>query len=149
MNTKRQTFNKTINATPEKVWEILWEDESYRKWTSIFSEGSFAETDWKVGGKARFLTPDGMGMISKIKANNPFKFMSIEHLGIIENGQENTQSPEAKKWSGAMENYTLKKTEEGKTEIMIEMDIIDSYKNFFLETWPKALQKVKELAEKQ
>ena len=40
------------------------------------------------------------------------------------------------------------KTINGKTELIVDMDITDDYKDYFEKTWPKALTKVKELAEK-
>ena len=48
---ERKEFTIDINAPREKVWDVLWQDDSYRKWTSVFSEGSHAETDWKKGSK--------------------------------------------------------------------------------------------------
>ena len=45
-----------------------------------------------------------------------------------------------------MENYTLKNVN-GKTELNVDMDIAEQYKDYFITTWPKALEKVKELAE--
>ena len=54
---KKLQFSIEINAPKEKVWDTLWQDENYRKWTSVFIEGSFAESDWKEGGKIHFLTP--------------------------------------------------------------------------------------------
>ena len=44
---KKLQFSIEINAPKEKVWDTLWQDENYRKWTSVFMEGSFAESDWK------------------------------------------------------------------------------------------------------
>ena len=38
-------FSININAPKEKVRKVLWDDSSYREWTSAFSEGSYAETD--------------------------------------------------------------------------------------------------------
>ncbi|MGQ0827138.1 MAG: hypothetical protein ACT4ON_01960 [Bacteroidota bacterium] len=38
-------FTIDIKASREKVWKTLWEDTSYRKWTSAFSEGSYAVSD--------------------------------------------------------------------------------------------------------
>lgn len=143
---EKQRFNITINAPKEKVWKVLWNDATYRKWTSVFNEGSYAETDWKEGSKVLFLSPSGEGMVSTIAANRPNEFMSIKHLGTVKDGVEDLDSEETRKWSGAMENYTLK-TVNGKTELTVEMDITQEYKDFFLETWPKALEKVKELAE--
>ena len=53
---KNMNFDISINAPREKVWEVLWDDASYRKWTSAFSEGSYAVTDnWKKGSKILFL----------------------------------------------------------------------------------------------
>jgi uncharacterized protein YndB with AHSA1/START domain len=28
-------FSKSINAPLEKVWEVLWIDDLYKKWTSV------------------------------------------------------------------------------------------------------------------
>ena len=57
---EKVTFNIAIDAPREKVWETLWNDSSYREWTSVFSEGSKVETDWQIGGKVLFL--DGQGV---------------------------------------------------------------------------------------
>lgn len=29
-------FNTEIKASKEKIWKVLWDDETYRKWTSAF-----------------------------------------------------------------------------------------------------------------
>ena len=44
---EKQTFKITIDAPREKVWDVLWSDDTYREWTSVFSPGSRAETDWR------------------------------------------------------------------------------------------------------
>ena len=139
---EKQTFNIRINATPEKVWNVLWEDASYRKWTAAFAEGSHAVTDWKKGSKVLFLDGKGMGMFSTIADNVPNRFMSFKHLGEVKDGQEMPASD----WAGAMENYTLNKVN-GHTELVVEMDINDEFKDYFTNTFPKALNRVKELAE--
>ena len=145
---ERKEFEIKIDAPKEKIWNVLWNDETYRQWTAPFSEGSYAETDWKEGSKVRFLGPDGNGMVSMIKKSIPKTYMSIEHLGFLINDVEDTQSDDAKKWQGALENYTLKNTE-GKTDLLIETDIAEEYLEMFEGAWPKALQKVKELSEKK
>jgi hypothetical protein len=143
----KQQFKTTINAPREKVWDILWDDATYRQWTSAFSEGSRAETDWKKGSKVLFLDGTGQGMAATIADNKPNEFMSIKHLGVVKDGVEDYDSPEVKAWAGALENYTLK-TVNGKTELIIDMDITEDYAEMFAQMWPKALDKVKELAEK-
>ena len=62
----KQEFKVSINAPREKVWEVLWNDATYPAWTSAFSEGSHAVTDWKKGSKILFLDGKGSGMVSTI-----------------------------------------------------------------------------------
>lgn len=140
-------FAISINAPKEKVWNVLWDDSSYRKWTSVFSEGSYAVTDnWKENSKVLFLDGKGSGMVSKVAVNKPNEYMSFKHLGEVKDGVEDTSSEKVKGWSGAMENYTLKE-EGGKTELKVEMDITEDFKDFFMQTLPKALDQVKTLSE--
>jgi len=143
---ERKSFSISVNASREKIWDILWSDSSYRQWTSVFAEGSRAETDWKKGSKVLFHDGKGDGMVSTIIENIPNEFMSIKHLGEVKKGIEDTTSEKVKQWAGAMENYTLKEIN-GKTELNVDMDIAEEYKDYFLTTWPKALEKIKELAE--
>lgn len=144
---EKMKFNISINAPKEKVWDILWSDASYRKWTSAFMEGSHAVTDnWKEGSKVLFIGPNGNGMVSTVAANKPNEFMSFKHLGEVKDGVEDTTSDKVKGWAGVMENYTLKGTN-GKTELQVEMDISEDFKDYFVRTWPIALDKVKEAAE--
>jgi hypothetical protein len=109
------------------------------------------QTDWKKGSKALFLDSSNRGMVSKIAENVPNEFMSIEHLGMYDNGVEDYESEQVKNWAGAKENYTLTDLG-GKTDLHIFMEMDESEENkqmieMFGEMWPKALAKVKELAE--
>ena len=144
---KRKEFNVTINASKEKVWNVLWKDETYRQWTAPFSEGSYAKTDWQEGSKVHFLGPNGDGMVARISERRDYEYMGIEHLGMVENGVEDTESEKVQSWKGAEENYTLT-TANDQTELMVETDIAEEYLDEFQKSWPQALQKVKELSEK-
>jgi hypothetical protein len=143
---EKQEFKIAIDAPREKVWKVLWTDDSYRAWTAPFSEGSHAVTDWKKGSKVLFLDGKGAGMVSTIDESIPNQYMSFKHLGVVKDGIEDTDSAEVKGWAGAHENYTLNDLQ-GKTELVVDMDINDEFKDYFSATFPKALQKVKELAE--
>jgi len=143
---KRSDFTIKINAPREKVWEVLWNDSTYREWTKVFSEGSRAVSDWKEGSKVQFLSETGEGMFSKIAKKVPNEFMSFTHLGVMKDGKELPIDKETEKWSGAQENYTLKEAG-GLTELKVELDTVDDYQEYFNETFPKALAKVKDLAE--
>lgn len=144
---ERLNYSVSINAPREKVWKVLFEDATYREWTSFFGEGSYAETDnWKEGSKVRFLAANGEGMSSMVAANRPNEYMSFKHLGMIKDGVEDTESEEVKKWAGAQENYTLEDSN-GSTNLKVEMDINHEHVEYFDKTWPKALDKIKTLAE--
>jgi uncharacterized protein YndB with AHSA1/START domain len=144
----KKQFKTTIDAPKEKVWNTLWQIDSYKNWTSAFSAESNVKTDnWKKGSKVMFLDGKGEGMVSEVAENIPNEFMSFHHLGMYKDGQEVKDPAETEKWGDALENYTLK-TVGGKTELVVDMDISDEYVDYFNKTWPVALDKVKELAEK-
>lgn len=142
----KQRFSIIIDATAEKIWEVLWNKDTYPIWTKPFSENSTAVTDWKKGSKILFLDGNDRGMVSVVAENIPNQFMSIEHLGVYKDGVEDYDSEEVQQWKGAHENYTLKDSG-GKTELQIDMDINEQYQAMFEDIWPKALEEVKKLAE--
>jgi len=147
---ERLNFSIEINAPRKKVWKTMLDDDSYRIWTEVFMPGSYYVGDWTTGSKILFLAPDKTGaiagMVSRIRENRKYEFISIEHLGLVESGKEDTSSPAVKEWAGAQENYTFEERN-GTTRLLVELDLEDKYKEMFQDTWPKALQKLKQLAE--
>ncbi len=147
---ERLHFSVVIDAPKEKVWNTMLEDETYRIWTEEFCPGSHYVGDWNEGSKILFLGPgengEMGGMVSRIKENRPFEYLSIEHIGCVQDGKEDTSSEEVKNWAGAHENYTFRDLG-GRTEVLVEMDSVEEYREMFEKTWPKALEKLKETAE--
>lgn len=148
---QKHHFLIVINAPKERVWHTMLDDKTYREWTTPFNPGSYYKGDWNKGSKILFMgpNPDGSGeggMVSRIADNKPYEFISIEHLGILKNGVEDTTSEEVKKWIPAFENYTLKENN-GSTELLVDIDLEESIVEEFSKMWPEALQKLKELAE--
>lgn len=145
---KKLHFETTIKASREKVWNVLWDDATYRQWTSPFSEGSYAVSDWKEGSRIQFLSPSGDGMYAQIEKLVPWEFMSFRHLGEVKNGQEQPwhHHEQTEDWNGAHENYTLT-DEDGNTRLVVELNSTDEFVEYFSEVFPKALAKVKEIAE--
>jgi len=139
-------FSTSIKAPREKVWATLWDDAGYRKWTSAFTEGSYAKTDWKEGSKVLFLDGKGNGMVSKIETSRPNEYMSVKHLGEVKNGTEDVDSEAVKAWAGARENYTLTEVD-GTTTLKVDTDITEDFKEYMEKTWPKALEQLKDLCE--
>lgn len=140
-NMETVNFSIDIKAEPGKVWQALWDDANYRRWTSVFAEGSSAESDWKEGSKVRFIGPNGDGMHGVIETMDPNRTMIFRHLGELKEGQEIESS-----WAGAREAYFLSETPDG-TRLNIEMDTQEEYKEYFETKYPDALQQVKAIAE--
>jgi uncharacterized protein YndB with AHSA1/START domain len=145
-------FSIFINAPREKVWNTMLEDQTYREWTKAFDPSSHFKGSWEEGSKILFVGSDENGagengMVSRIKENRLHEYVSIEHLGILKDGVEDTTSEEATKWAPAYENYTFIE-KDGGTELRIDADIDDQYKEMFEGMWPKALENLKEIAER-
>lgn len=143
-------FSITIHAPKEKVWDTMLGDATYREWTAEFHEGSHFIGDWSKGSKMLFLGPEEnggtAGMVSTIKENRQYEFMSIEHMGFVANGKEDTTSDAVKGWKGAHENYTFTQIGEA-TKVQVDIDVADEFKEMFEGMWPKALKKLKEICE--
>lgn len=151
-NMKKFKASIFINAPKEKVWDTMLGKETYVEWTKPFNITSRFEGDWIEGSKILFLGTDENGnneggMVSRIAKNVPYEYLSIEHIGIIENGIEDTTSEKAKLWTPAFENYRLSDKDSG-TEVTIEQDLDEQYVEMFEEMWGKALIQLKELSEK-
>ncbi len=147
MSKKQLSLSIDINASKEKVWDVLLQDETYRKWTSVFCEGSYAEGSWNEGSKILFKTPQGDGMVSRIILNRPSEIISMEHYGILKNNIEDYESEDVKKWANSKETYKLESNGANKTKLTIEVEIADEHYAWFKETWLKGLDIVKELSE--
>ena len=143
-------FSIVIDAPISKVWDTMLEDKTYRIWTEEFTPGSHYVGNWNQGSKILFLGPsnDGKlaGMVSRIKENKFHKYISIEHLGEVYDGVEDTTSDRVKVSAGALENYTFN-NKDGKTELVVDLDINEEFVEMFEGIWPKALQKLKSLCE--
>ncbi len=142
-------FSILIDAPREKVWETMLGDATYRLWTTAFAPGSHYVGDWSEGSKILFLGPGEkgvMGMVSRIAESRRPERVSIEHLGIVQDGKEDTSPEAVKGWAGAHEDYTFKE-QGGATELLVDTDTTEEYKAMFEETWPRALKILKELAE--
>ena len=127
--------------------------ETYKEWTGAFHAGSTYEGRWDKGSKIKFVAEDDgklSGMFSQIVENIPYEYVSIEHLGEIIDGKENTISEGAKQWIGSHENYRFTE-KEGTTTLDVELiggNVSDEMTKMFDGMWPQALQKLKEICER-
>lgn len=142
MSMEKSSFEIEISASREAVWAALWNDHNYREWTSAFIDGSYAESDWMQGSEIRFLSPKNSGMLSRIIKKDDNVAMVFEHEKEILNG-ELREIP----WKGAQESYFLF-DKNGGTLLRCTLDVSAEFKDYFSTVFPLALQKVKEIAER-
>ena len=143
-------FEIIINANVEMVFNVMIDDKHYREWTAEFNPTSHFVGSWEKGAKIVFIgyDQDGNegGMIGRIKENIPNQFLSIEYLGIVQNGREITSGADIEGWAGCNENYTFTENSSG-TLLAVDLDSNQEFMSYFIETWPKALNKLKAICE--
>lgn len=139
-------FSKHIDAAPEKVWEQLWNKDSYTVWTTPFMEGSYLEGDLEQGGKVRFLAPGGSGMYSIVQKMVPGQTMVFCHQGNIKDNMEQPQDETTKKWAGAIESYELQPNGSG-TTVNVKVDVTGDFKDYLNSKFPEALNELKRISE--
>ena len=144
--TRRIQFSIDIAAPVATVFRWMLDDAGYRDWTTPFAEGSHFVGRWQSGEQIRFMSPSGDGMLSEIAELRPDAFVSIRHLGTIQQGVVDTQSAAVRAWTPAYENYHFHATPAG-TRLVVEQDATPEFEAYLREAWPKALQRLNALCE--
>lgn len=140
-------FSIGIKTEKNKIWKALWNDNSYRRWASIFFEGSYIVVyNWEEGSTVLFLGPDQSGIYSLIEKHIPNEIIRFKHIGTVSKGKEQPINDETKLWSGAHETYKLSEVEKTIT-LSVEIDVLNEHLDFMNTKMPKALEKIKFLAE--
>lgn len=150
---KKITFTAQIKAPAQKVYEAMLglnDITTYEQWTAEFNPTSTYEGNWTKGEKMYFVGTDENGkrggMISEIAENIPAEFVSIKHIGMLDDETEITTGEHVESWAGSLENYAFQE-HDGITTVTVEMDIAEDYVDYFNGTWPKALNTLKKIAE--
>ena len=125
---KTLQLTKEIDATAQKVWNVLWNPDNYSKWTSAIHPddpaGSTMQTDWQVGGKTLFLDSSRNGMVATIQSiDEPYELV-FEHRGEMAGGREDPRSERVKTWAGLLEEYYLTE-HNGITTLRVSVEIPD------------------------
>lgn len=142
---KTLEFNIDIAATAEAVWLGLWDDATYRRWTSAFGAESHAVSDWKEGSPIQFLGDQDSGMYAIIERIVPNVQMTFRHKGEIKAGKVEFATPESG-WGDAEESYFLTPNGSG-THLRVTLDSKEEWSGFMEEQFPKALAILKDIAE--
>ncbi|MES2779921.1 MAG: SRPBCC domain-containing protein [Bacteroidota bacterium] len=146
-------FTVNINAPAGKVYDCMLgisNKSTYEQWTFFFNATSTYEGSWDKGSKMLFIGVDDKGekggMVSRIAENIPNKFVSIQHYGLVQGNKEITEGPEVEKWANGFENYTFEENN-GVTTVTVDLDTTEDFLDYMNETYPKALDKLKEICE--
>ena len=151
---KKLQFKVNINAPVTRIYDFMLGTNSkstYEQLTSMFNLTSTYEGSWKKGNKILFFGVDEKGekggMVSRIAENIPNQFVSIQHYGLLNAGKEITEGPEVEKWASGFENYTFEENN-GTTTVTVDLDTAEDIVDYMNETYPRALDRLKELCEK-
>ena len=146
---KTLNYSVKINASKEKVWNVLIGKETYKKWEKAFSPESQYDGEWKQDNHMNFFDPNMGGTKALLKiVDHPNKILA-KHIAVLsKDGVEDKVSEVAKKWIGAEEEYTFYETD-GVTELKIEIKTHEDFAQMFDEGWDKALKLLKDLCEKK
>ena len=135
-------FSVEINATKEKVWDTLWQDETFRQWAGIIDPGTHLVGDLKEGNEVQFISGNGYGVTSLVQKLVPGEFLLLKHRADTQDGGKQRED----EWTGGKESYSL--TEKNSTTTLTAVfDVPPELEEYFKGTYPKALQRVKILAE--
>ena len=139
---KTQTIDQQIkiHAPAKKVWQVLWDNDSYRKWAAAFMDGSHYSGDLKQGGRIRFLDPNNNGMESEVASLTENREITFHHLYELEAGKEGESLGKLR------EQYTLEE-QNGVTTLSLNSEMPSKYFEELDAATTRALQVIKELAE--
>ncbi len=137
-------FDIIINATKEKVWNILWQDKSFREWAGIIDPGTYMVGDLTAGKEVQFISAEnGYGVTSLVENVIPNESLVLKHKA---DTQESGKQERDDEWTGGKESYSLVEKDRI-TTLTAEFDVPSQMIDYFNNTYPKALERVKELAE--
>jgi uncharacterized protein YndB with AHSA1/START domain len=141
---KELQFSIEIHATKERVWDTLWQDESLRDWAGIIDPGTYMVGDLKEGNEVQFISAEnGYGVTSLVQKLVTGEFLLLKHRA---DTQESGKQQRAQEWTGGEERYSLAE-KDGITTLHVTFGVPPELEEYFEVTYPKALARVKVLAE--
>lgn len=143
---KEMEFSTEINATKERVWDTLWQDETFRQWASIIDPETYMVGDLKEGAEIQFISAaSGYGVTSLVVKLVAGEFLLLRHRA---DTQEEGKREREKEWTGGEESYSLAE-KDSTTTLAVAFDVPPELEEYFKVNYPKALERVKVLAERK
>ncbi len=136
-------FVVEIKASKERVWDTLWHDETLREWAGIIDPGTYMRGKLKEGNEVEYISGNGYGVTSLVEKLIPNEFLLFKHSA---DTQDSGKQERGKEWTGGAESYSLSE-KDGTTTLTAAFDVPEEMEKYFQTNYPKALERVKELAE--
>lgn len=137
-------FEIEINAPREKVWRTLWQDETFRQWASLVDPGTYMVGELREGNEVQFISAEGYGVTSLVAKLIPNEFILFKHQADTQNKGESSRDDQ---WTGGKESYALT-SKDGVTTLAMTFDVPTELEQVMGVSYPKALERVKELSER-
>jgi uncharacterized protein YndB with AHSA1/START domain len=142
---KEIQFSVEIHATKEKVWDTLWQDETLREWAGMIDPGTYMIGDLKEGNEVQFISSEnGYGVTSLVEKLVAGKFLLLRHHA---DTQESGKRERENQWTGGKESYSLAE-KDSTTTLTVAFDVPPELEEYFKDNYPKALERIKVLAER-
>ena len=138
-------FLVEIDASKAKVWDTLWKDDTFRDWAGIIDSETYMKGALKEGGEVQFISGNGYGVTSVVEKLTPGEFLLLKHHA---DTQDDGKRERENEWTGGKESYSLT-AKGGTTMLTAAFDIPPEMEEYFKINYPKALERVKVLAERK
>lgn len=143
---KEMQFSIEIHATKARVWDTLWQDETFRQWAGVIDPETYMVGDLKEGNEIQFISAaNGYGVTSLVEKLVAGEFLLLRHRA---DTKEDGKQEREKEWTGGQESYRLEETD-GTTTLTVAFDVPLELKEYFKVNFPKALERVKILSERK
>jgi len=141
---KEFQYTIQINATKERVWTTLWDDLTFRDWAGIIDEGTYMKGEMIEGNRIQYISSvNGYGVTSLIEKLIPNVFIQLRHCA---DTKESGAQEREKEWTGGTESYSLVE-KNGVTTLIFITDFPEELEEILSVSFPKALERVRTLAE--
>jgi uncharacterized protein YndB with AHSA1/START domain len=138
-------FSIDIQAPKARVWEILWQDHTFRQWASIIDPGTYMLGELQEGSEVQFISAEnGYGVTSLVEKVVPGELLLLRHRA---DTQDKGEHEREQQWTGSTETYTLTKKDDN-TTLTVSFGVPPELEEYFQINYPKALEQVKILSEK-
>ena len=143
---QKMQFSIKMDASREKVWETIWGDKTLRDWGNIINEGLYMEGVMAERSEVQFISSvSGFGVTSVIEKLIPHEYIAFKQVAdTMDSGKQERD----KEWTGGTESYELIE-KNNITNLTVKIDVPPGQEETFKVRFPKALERVKILAEKK